>query len=283
MASRLALIDAELLLKLLEKKQPQIPPANPTLSEINHIDDQLEYTLKQKVTPNQPKQISDLLYKHNHHQDNYETPPSIAPTSTSPQQEHIPETDINIDIWFKKTIDHTPKSYQKTAKDLLTHIKNSGVLDWSPNGELIKNGIAIKNSNILDLVHSVVRPRKTAKAPYAAEQFLQGLSAINTPLEFLKNSDVLLESLTRGFSFDKQRIGGHKRTKAVPKRLQRPSAMNPPSLRSNKSRPGRPIETPPSSHSKTSRASGTPSKPRTPAGAEYYATPLRTPKGWKHM
>ena len=49
MAAKLALIDSDLLMRLLNKSNP-LPPADPTLKEINRIDDKMQTVLTERET-----------------------------------------------------------------------------------------------------------------------------------------------------------------------------------------------------------------------------------------
>ena len=72
MADKLALIDKDLLLRLLSKNGDNFaPPPNPILREMHHIGDDISTTLESKDVPAQiqTQKVNELLSKHeNFHQ-----------------------------------------------------------------------------------------------------------------------------------------------------------------------------------------------------------------------
>ena len=63
-------------------------------------------------------------------------------------------------------------------------------MGWDASGRLVVDGVPVENTNVLDLVHSVTRPRKVA-APAGAHIFLKTLAEINTPTELVPNAKFL--------------------------------------------------------------------------------------------
>ena len=63
-------------------------------------------------------------------------------------------------------------------------------MGWDQSGRLVIDGAPVDNTNVLDLVHSVTRPRKVA-APAGAGIFLKTLAEINTPTELVPNAKFL--------------------------------------------------------------------------------------------
>ena len=186
MAEKLALIDKDLLLKLLGRVNPQ-PPINPSLRELSRVEDKLSETLTQGPTSSQAGMVGNLISKHDFHKANFEKSNLVNPTAP-PAGAQVSQSLGESDIWAGKTIDAAPARYQRTAKSLLEHIRKSDGLEWSPRGELIRDGRIIENTNILDLVHSLARPRPTLRPPLGSVKFLEALRSSNVPQELILNA-----------------------------------------------------------------------------------------------
>ena len=185
-ADKLALIDKDLLLRLLGRAKPT-PPADPTLRELEHIDEAREEVLSQPImaAPNKVKTISNLISDHRTHKQKYEnqtTRPPIAIRNPTSSEES--------DEWQQKTLDAAPGRFQRATNSLMNHIRRSGRLDWNVSGQVIKDGQVIEGSNILDLVHAVTRPRKI-RPPPGAKIFVNTLNEINTPHELMINAKAM--------------------------------------------------------------------------------------------
>lgn len=190
MAAKLALIDSDLLLRLLNKSNP-LPPANPTLQEINRIDNTMQNILvdDQSASNVKLKKYNELLTRYNTHAENYKKNPFGSPMKITNQTSSISTSDTDVhERWTKDTIESLPKTMQKTGRLLLNHIKNSAdKIRWDEQGRIILQGTVIPHTNILDLVNSVVRSRKKAPLPSGVDQFVSALEELNTPTELLRN------------------------------------------------------------------------------------------------
>ena len=91
---------------------------------------------------------------------------------------------------FDKILNATPGRFQRTTKILLDHIKGSNKMNWDRAGRLVIDRAVVEGRNVLDLVHSVTRPRKIA-TPAGADVFLKTLAEINTPTELVHNAKSL--------------------------------------------------------------------------------------------
>ena len=127
------------------------------------------------------QRVNELLSKHDTFQKKFEN--QQLPQIPS----HPPESP---DAWFQKVLDATPERFHRTTKSLLNHIKHSDSMNWDANGRLVLDGQAVEGTNVLDLVHSVTRPRKVI-APQGADIFLKALAGINTPSELVPNAKSL--------------------------------------------------------------------------------------------
>ena len=190
MAEKLALIDKDLLMRLLSKNTPVLPPANPVLKEMSRIDDELESTLQNSKTPDRVKsrKLNQLLLKHDNFHKQYDQP-GARPTGQPP----LPPPSVP-DPWEIKTVNAAPLKNKKITESLMTHLKLSNKINWDSQGRLIIDGVTYPSTNILDLVHGVTRKRVKAKVPEGTSEFIRALGSINTPqelapnMEFLKNA-----------------------------------------------------------------------------------------------
>ena len=77
-----------------------------------------------------------------------------------------------------------PKSLQAKARRLMEHLKRN--VAWNDRGELIQEGVPVAGSNAVDLVHDLLRKRKTDD-PTGWQSFARQLRAINIPMELVGN------------------------------------------------------------------------------------------------
>ena len=203
-ADRLALIDRELLLRIIGKNKAS-PPENPVLREIDSVENEIE-----KInSANHPdpilalNRVNHLISARNAHVEDYENKPARPPievvglgggggggadagTGTGGVVDDGATTG-----WIRKTLNAAPPRFQRVVGNLLDHIKASERLGWNQRGELLLDGRPVRGSNILDLVHAVIRPRK-ARAPPGTGDFIAALTEINTPIELIPNAPVLV-------------------------------------------------------------------------------------------
>ena len=76
-------------------------------------------------------------------------------------------------------------SLQLKARMLTARLKK--MVDWNDRGELLHEGVAIPGSNITDLVHDLVRRRKTFE-PVGWQQLAGQLRCSNIPMELVGNT-----------------------------------------------------------------------------------------------
>ena len=77
-----------------------------------------------------------------------------------------------------------PKSLHMKARVLTARLKKT--VDWNDRGELLHEGVAIPGSNITDLVHDLVRRRKTFD-PIGWRQLASQLRSSNIHMELVGN------------------------------------------------------------------------------------------------
>ena len=190
MATKLALIDSDLLMRLLDKQVDSAsPPANPILREMSTIDRQMHGALNDPGLSDLAKsqKVNSLLSKHDNFSRQFENQP--PPTVTVRPQED-PERQGQ-DYWYSKTVASVPQTLKQKAQDLLDHIKSSKNIQWDSHGRIVIDNVSIPSTNVLDLVHSVTRQRKSRTTPEGAYQFVEALEKINTPKELVPNADLV--------------------------------------------------------------------------------------------
>ena len=76
-----------------------------------------------------------------------------------------------------------PKTLQEKGRQLLVRLST---VAWNERGELMHGGVAIHGSNVVDLVHDLLRNRKTTD-PVGCRQFANQMRAANVPMELVGN------------------------------------------------------------------------------------------------
>ena len=76
-----------------------------------------------------------------------------------------------------------PKTLQMKGRQLLSRLST---VTWNERGELIHKGVAIRGSNAVDLIHDLLRNRKTPD-PVGWQQFANQMRAANIPMELVGN------------------------------------------------------------------------------------------------
>ena len=76
-----------------------------------------------------------------------------------------------------------PKTLHMKGRQLLSRLS---AVTWNERGELIHKGVAIRGSNAVDLVHDLLRNRKTPD-PVGWQQFANQMRAANIPMELVGN------------------------------------------------------------------------------------------------
>ena len=76
-----------------------------------------------------------------------------------------------------------PKTLQMKGRQVLSRLS---AVTWNERGELIHKGVAIRGCNAVDLVHDLLRNRKTPD-PVGWQQFANQMRAANIPMELVGN------------------------------------------------------------------------------------------------
>ena len=113
-----------------------------------------------------------------------------------------------------------PKSLQLKARVLTARLKK--MVDWNDRGELLHEGVAIPGSNITDLVHDLVRRRKTFE-PVGWQKLAGQLRGSNIPMELVGNT-------ARRQHIQKGEIPPRKKQATTPRKKQTVSRRKTPAL-----------------------------------------------------
>lgn len=94
------------------------------------------------------------------------------------------------------TLDETvlrglPPTKLQMGKTLLDFINKQDNIIVEKNKEVTINGTRIPHSNIIDLVHDLVRDRKTHLPAIGSDRFIDALRIANIPLEYIGNKNRL--------------------------------------------------------------------------------------------
>ena len=77
-----------------------------------------------------------------------------------------------------------PKTLQMKGRQLLSRLS---AVTWNERGELMHKGVAIRGSNAVDLIHDLLRNRKTPD-PVGWQQFANQMRAANIPMKLVGNA-----------------------------------------------------------------------------------------------
>lgn len=96
-----------------------------------------------------------------------------------------------------------PKSLSTLTNNILNILKrNPEVVSWTPRGEFIYKGNTVPDSNIVDLMNSIIRFRKKKGKeeyqPVGQNLFLTALKDLNVPKSFIKNKSIVFMQNGKG-------------------------------------------------------------------------------------
>ena len=179
-ARKMALVDP----RLLDTLRSPPPPTDTVGKKVQALDDEMKAILDRKDLDDGTKVTlyNQLLQRYNVLVDKRVKEPVrvIAvgkEVGTEPEKTSSMEADV---------VNTVPKSLQAKARCLMEHLKRNVV--WSDRGELIHEGVPVAGSNVVDLVHDLLRKRKTGGDPTGWQSFARQLRVINIPMELVGNA-----------------------------------------------------------------------------------------------
>ena len=92
------------------------------------------------------------------------------------------ETPLTTDV-MGVVVKTLPKALQQNGLQLVSRLKTTQCND---KGELLQEGAVVPGSNVIDLVHDLLRKRKTSD-PIGWQQFASQMRAANIPMELVGN------------------------------------------------------------------------------------------------
>ena len=169
-ARKMALVDP----RLLDTLRSPPPPTDTVGKKVQALDDEMKTILDRK-------DLDEVLQRYNVLVDKRVKEPVrvIAvgkEAGTEPEEASSMEADV---------VNTVPKSLQAKARRLMEHLKRN--VAWNDRGELIHEGVPVVGSNAVELVHDLLRKRKTDD-PTGWQSFARQLRVIKIPMELVGNA-----------------------------------------------------------------------------------------------
>lgn len=152
---------------------------------VSELDREMTRLLNNKSLGDQDKweQYQQVLQRYLH----------FATQKRKPIQLPVVEMDVNDDrqtnsvLGNEQIVETFTKNYKKDARNFLKFLDGKkDLISWDDDGVVYIHREKIPHSNIIDLLHDVIRVRKSIQPP-GWEQLLQILKEINIPNEFVTN------------------------------------------------------------------------------------------------
>ena len=187
-ARKMALVDP----RLLDALRSQPPPPTYTVGKIvQTLDEEMKTILDRKDLDDGTKVTlyNQVLQLYNGLVDKRVKEPirtiSVNESTKGSKTKDEEEEDTPIRRLEATVLDTVPKSLQVKARRLMEHLKRN--VAWSDRGELVHEGVPIAGSNAVDLVHDMLRKRKT-DAPTGWRSLAKQLRTVNIPMELIGNA-----------------------------------------------------------------------------------------------
>lgn len=207
-AKKMVLVSPELLEKIREHSQTSSKTS--TSDTVSALDSEMLRLLNDKTLSDHEKwnQYQQVLQRFLHFKAVKRAPlqvPVVDTTTTTTTDKH-PNLDID------EIVGTFPKTYKQDARNFLRAIeKKSELFDWDNDGVVYIRGERIPNSNVIDLLHDIIRTRKSTYPP-GWYQLMHLLGQMNMPHEFITNplcreylSKMTIEEKTSGTPLTEER------------------------------------------------------------------------------
>ena len=191
-ARKMALVDPRLLDTL--RSQPPPHPTDTVGKIVQALDGEMKTILDRKDLDDGTKVTlyNQVLQRYNGLVDKRVKEPirmiavnESTEGSKARVEEKAEEEDAPIRRLEATVLDTVSKSLQAKARRLMEHLKRN--VAWSDRGELVHEGVPIVGSNAVDLVHDLLRKRKT-DAPTGWRSLAKQLRAVYIPMELIGNA-----------------------------------------------------------------------------------------------
>ena len=222
-ARKMALVDPRLLDAL--RLQPPLPSPTDTVGKIvQTLDEEMKTILDRKDLDEGTKVTlyNQVLQRYNGLVDKRVKEPirtisvneSTKGSKTRDEETKDEEKeDTPIRRLEATVLDTVPKSLQVKARRLMEHLKRN--VAWSDRGELVHEGVPIAGSNAVDLVHDLLRKRKT-DAPTGWRSLAKQLRTVNIPMELIGNAArrtyIQTDSLSRRSATTPRAVGSARKS-----------------------------------------------------------------------
>ena len=193
---KMALVDPQLLKSLHENTTPQ-PPVDKILRD---LDAEMTSILKSDAGVSEKVPLyNQLLLRYNEmtkmhaaiptpvvvmKSNTVDNEPVAVVKSNTVDNEPAAEVTAGQSTELVNIVATLPKTLQEKGRQLLGRLSK---VEWNERGELMHEGVAIPGSNAVDLVHDLIRNRKTARDPVGWHQFAKQTRSANIPLELVGN------------------------------------------------------------------------------------------------
>ena len=193
---KMALVDPQLLKSLHEHTTPQ-PPVDKILRD---LDAEMTSILKSDADVSEKVPLyNQLLLRYNEmtkmhaaiptpvvvmKSNTVDNEPVAVVKSNTVDNEPAAEVTAGQSTELVNIVATLPKTLQEKGRQLLGRLSK---VEWNERGELMHEGVAIPGSNAVDLVHDLIRNRKTARDPVGWHQFAKQTRSANIPLELVGN------------------------------------------------------------------------------------------------
>ena len=215
-ARKMALVDP----RLLDALRSQPPPTDTVGKIVQTLDEEMKTILDRKDLDDGIKVTlyNQVLQRYNGLVDKRVKEPirTISvneSTKGSKTNEEEEKEDTPIRRLEATVLDTVPKSLQAKARRLMEHLKRN--VTWSERGELVHEGFPIAGSNAVDLVHDLLRKRKT-DAPTGWRSLAKQLRTVNIPMELIGNvarrTYIQTDSLSRRSATTPRAVGSARKS-----------------------------------------------------------------------
>lgn len=186
MARTMALIEPSLLQTIQLNRMTTLPTSqNIKTRVLQELDNNIKTTLADDMlTP------SDKLFYYNQALQSRDQYSDARTASQIEPPKKIIKTDDDFSI-EDEVLASVPPSLREKAKLILKRFKNTGVLGWNEHtGRMLYKGSEVDGTNIVDIVNTLLRERKSRPDPVGWGLIKQGVQELNLPTELVGNKNV---------------------------------------------------------------------------------------------